>query len=182
MLVIVAGMLNTVQCQKPVLVGASGSNRVTTKLLVSAGAPDHDSSGDVLPPPQPLNSDDVGNVPPAENVLLVTMIGVELDGAAGAANGRVFDVGAAGAAAGCVVSVAAEVLPLAADPDAGADPDGVQAATPRPATTAARRVIRVPRCPVRMCRLLQECEVRKPVRLSIGRTGCWSSRVWPAQK
>src|SRR5690606_36396390 len=44
-----AGMLATVQCQKPDPVGASGSKQVTAKLLVPSGAPDHDSWGEVFP-------------------------------------------------------------------------------------------------------------------------------------
>lgn len=147
--------MKTVQCQKPVLVGASGSKSVTTKLFVSAGAPDHDNCGDVLPPPHPLNSVVTGSVPPAVNVVLVTAIGAGFDGAAGAAKGREDDVGAAGmGAAGCVVSVPAAVVPLV---DAGAEPDGVQAAVPSPAATAATRMNRVPKCLVCMCRLLPEC-------------------------
>ena len=98
-------MSNTVQCQNPVLVGASGSKSVTTKLFVSAGAPDHDNCGEVLPPPQPLNSVEMGSEPPAVNVVLVTAIGAGLDGLAGAAKGRADDAGVAVAAgAGCVVS------------------------------------------------------------------------------
>src|SRR3954447_12811223 len=45
-----AGMSTASQCQKPDGVGASGSKQVTTKLLVSAGNPDHASCGEVLRP------------------------------------------------------------------------------------------------------------------------------------
>src|SRR3954463_12523767 len=43
------GRSTSTQCQKPLGVGASGSNTVTTKLLVSSGKPDHDSCGEVSP-------------------------------------------------------------------------------------------------------------------------------------
>src|SRR5262245_1382954 len=48
-----AGIFTATQCHKPGPVGASGSNMVTTKLLVPAGAFVHDSSGDSLPPLHP---------------------------------------------------------------------------------------------------------------------------------
>jgi hypothetical protein len=94
-------------------------------------------------------------------VALVTVIGVVLDGLAGAANGRAVVVGAA--AAGWVVSVVvpAALPPLItpADPDPGVDPgpDGVQAAAPNPMTTAATTVAPTRMCPVRMCRSLPKC-------------------------
>ena len=44
-------MFATAQCQNPDAVGASGSNTVTTKLLVSAGKPDHESCGEMSSPP-----------------------------------------------------------------------------------------------------------------------------------
>src|SRR4051812_954136 len=47
--VVVASRPATTQCQKPLGVGASGSKQVTTKPLVSAGNPDQDSCGEVLP-------------------------------------------------------------------------------------------------------------------------------------
>jgi hypothetical protein len=148
-------MSNTVQCQNPVLVGASGSKSVTTKLFVAAGAPDHDNCGEVLPPPQPLNPVEMGSEAPAVNVVLVTTIGAGLDGVAGAAKGRADDAGVAVAAgAGCVVSAAVEVVLPAADPEAGADPDGEQAAVtsavPSAVTTAARCMMRLPKSPVRI--------------------------------
>ena len=49
-------MPSTIQCQKPDPVGASGSKQVTAKLLVSAGKPDHDSDGEMLPPVMPQSS------------------------------------------------------------------------------------------------------------------------------
>src|ERR1700733_14377352 len=51
--VVAGGMLNTTQCQKPLPVGASGSNMVTAKLLVPAGAPLQPSAGEMSPPLQP---------------------------------------------------------------------------------------------------------------------------------
>src|SRR4051812_2543190 len=44
-----AGRSASTQCQKPLGVGASGSKQVTVKLLVSSGAPDQDSWGEVFP-------------------------------------------------------------------------------------------------------------------------------------
>src|SRR5215469_15525604 len=48
---------------------------VTAKLLVPAGAPDQDNSGEWLPPVQPklLNTCDIGMVPPSLNAWLVTV-------------------------------------------------------------------------------------------------------------
>src|SRR5579863_6276243 len=46
-------MLNIVQCQNPLPVGASGSYIVTAKLWVPAGSPDHDSAGEWFSPLQP---------------------------------------------------------------------------------------------------------------------------------
>jgi len=89
------------------------------------------------------------------------MIGVVLDGLAGAANGRAVVEGVA--VAGCVVSVVvpAALPPLMtpADPDPGVDPDpdSVQAAVPNPMTTAATTVTPTRMCPVRMCRSLPRC-------------------------
>src|SRR6516164_5539670 len=63
--VVEAGMLITIQCQKPLPVGASGSYTVTAKLLVSAGAPDQLSSGERFLPLQPklLNTNSSGIFP-----------------------------------------------------------------------------------------------------------------------
>src|SRR5580700_9642527 len=49
--VVVAGMSSTIQCQKPLPVGASGSYIETTKLWVCWGKPDHDSCGEMSLPP-----------------------------------------------------------------------------------------------------------------------------------
>src|SRR2546421_6865363 len=49
--VVEAGMSATTQCQKPLPVGACGSYIDTTKLFVSEGNPDHDSWGEMSPPP-----------------------------------------------------------------------------------------------------------------------------------
>ncbi|CNI90984.1 Uncharacterised protein [Mycobacterium tuberculosis] len=46
MLVTSAGMLETVQCQKPLGTGASGSKQVSTKDLVPSGNPLQDSCGE----------------------------------------------------------------------------------------------------------------------------------------
>src|SRR5690348_17031035 len=43
------GRSTRAQCQKPLGVGASGSKQVTVKLRVSAGKPDQESCGEVLP-------------------------------------------------------------------------------------------------------------------------------------
>jgi hypothetical protein len=133
-------MLNTVQCQNPVLVGASGSNNVTTKLCAAGGAPVHDSCGELFPPPHPLNAVVTGSVAPDVNVVLVTVIGVALDGLAGAANGRAVVAGAGAAACALSATVPADP-PLAApvDPDVVPDavPEGVQAAVPSPTTIPA---------------------------------------------
>jgi hypothetical protein len=48
-----AGMPGTTQCHQPEPVGACESNKVTAKLLVSAGKPDHDSGGEMFPPVMP---------------------------------------------------------------------------------------------------------------------------------
>src|SRR5262245_5317133 len=51
--VALAGMLNTTQCQKPLGVGASGSNIVSTKPCVPAGLPLQCRLGETLNPEQP---------------------------------------------------------------------------------------------------------------------------------
>src|SRR5689334_23182111 len=73
-----AGMLATTQCQKPDPVGASGSNIVSTKLLVPWGAPCHESWGETLPPvqPKPLSTCGMANVPPLRSVVISMKPGV----------------------------------------------------------------------------------------------------------
>jgi len=66
-LVTFAGMLNSSQCAKPTVVGASGSYRLTAKLCVPAGAPDQDRSGLVFPPPPHVCTVDIGIAPPSLN-------------------------------------------------------------------------------------------------------------------
>src|SRR5215831_13208540 len=51
-----AGRPNTIQCQNPDPVGASGSKQVTAKPLVSAGNPDQRSDGEMLAPVMPKPS------------------------------------------------------------------------------------------------------------------------------
>src|SRR5882672_11380517 len=51
-----AGMSATIQCQKPLPVGASGSYSDTTKLYVFFGKPDHDSCGEMSLPPLTPNT------------------------------------------------------------------------------------------------------------------------------
>jgi hypothetical protein len=54
------------QCQKPLPVGASGSNIVTAKLFVPLGAPDQASAGDMFSPlqSQPLKTCSLAILPP----------------------------------------------------------------------------------------------------------------------
>src|SRR3954452_1030959 len=47
-------MSYSIQCQKPLPVGASGSKQVTAKLLVPSGAPSQCRSGTRFRPPAPL--------------------------------------------------------------------------------------------------------------------------------
>ncbi len=48
-----AGMPGTTQCRQPEPVGASGSDKVTAKLLACAGKPGHDSEGEMFLPVMP---------------------------------------------------------------------------------------------------------------------------------
>ena len=68
-------MLATAQCQKPLAVGASGSNTVTAKLFVPSGNPDHDSWGERSSPPAPITplTWGMGSVSPSEQSLLATV-------------------------------------------------------------------------------------------------------------
>ena len=71
-----AGMSKTTQCQKPLPVGASGSNTVTAKLLVSGGKPSHRRWGDVLPPSSPKRASatcSLSSVFPSATSSLVTV-------------------------------------------------------------------------------------------------------------
>src|SRR5690606_13345471 len=52
--VMVGGMLATTQCHHPLLVGASGSNMVSTNDLVPSGAPSQLRAGDRFSAPSPL--------------------------------------------------------------------------------------------------------------------------------
>src|ERR1700676_1989774 len=73
--VVLAGMSSTIQCQKPLPVGASGSYIETTKLLVRLGKPDQDSSGEMsLPPGTPKTPDicAIGSGCPLRTVVLTT--------------------------------------------------------------------------------------------------------------
>ena len=67
-------MLATAQCQKPLAVGASGSNTVTAKLLVPSGKPDQDSWGERSSPPAPITPLTCGcaRAAPSDTSLLVT--------------------------------------------------------------------------------------------------------------
>jgi len=70
-----AGMSMTAQCQNPDPVGASGSNTVTTKLLVAAGKPVQVSCGELsLPPGTPPRSEScsTGMGLPSTTSLLLT--------------------------------------------------------------------------------------------------------------
>ncbi len=71
------GMSKRTQCQKPLPVGASGSKHVIAYALVSGGAPDQLSCGEVLPPlrPMPLKTCASGRVPPSSKSALVTASG-----------------------------------------------------------------------------------------------------------
>src|SRR5580700_2261874 len=74
--VAVAGMSSTIQCQKPLPVGASGSYIETTKLLVAVGKPDQDSSGEMsFPPGTPKIPDSCasGSGCPLRTVVLITV-------------------------------------------------------------------------------------------------------------
>src|SRR6202034_721871 len=69
-------MSSTIQCQKPLPVGASGSYIETTKLLVCLGKPDQDSSGEMsLPPGTPKIPDScaTGSGSPLRTVVLTTV-------------------------------------------------------------------------------------------------------------
>src|ERR1043166_6778711 len=68
-------MSNASQCQNPLPVGASGSNTVSTKLCVVAGAPVHASRGDRFAPLQPnaLSTCSLANVPPDGTSALVSV-------------------------------------------------------------------------------------------------------------
>jgi hypothetical protein len=68
-------MFATAQCQKPLAVGASGSNTVTAKLAVSSGNPDQRRWGERSSPPAPMTplTCGVANVPPSEQSVLVTV-------------------------------------------------------------------------------------------------------------
>src|SRR3954449_2750512 len=70
-----AGMFATAQCQKPLAVGASGSNTVTAKLLVPSGNPDQDSCGERPSPPAPMPplTCGMGRTSPSDTSLLVTV-------------------------------------------------------------------------------------------------------------
>src|SRR6202795_4958923 len=73
--VVLAGMSSTIQCQKPLPVGASGSYIETMKLLVRLGKPDQDSSGEMsLPPGTPKTPDicAIGSGCPLRTVVLTT--------------------------------------------------------------------------------------------------------------
>ena len=52
------GTSASTQCQNPLPVGACGSYIDTTKLFVSGGNPDHDSWGEMSPPPGTPNTAD----------------------------------------------------------------------------------------------------------------------------
>src|ERR1700680_3078208 len=70
-----AGMPSTIQCQKPLPVGASGSYIETTKLLVRLGKPDQDSSGEMSLPPGTPRIPDIcarGSGYPFSTVVLTT--------------------------------------------------------------------------------------------------------------
>jgi hypothetical protein len=78
--VVVAGMSSTIQCQKPLPVGASGSYIETTKLWVWAGKPDHDSCGEMsLPPGTPKIPDSWarGSGCPLRTVVLAAAVRAE---------------------------------------------------------------------------------------------------------
>src|SRR5690606_7176363 len=71
-----AGRLRTAQCQKPLAVGASGSNTVTAKLFVSLGKPDQESCGERSSPPSTPKSPERcagGGVSPSLTSVLVTL-------------------------------------------------------------------------------------------------------------
>src|SRR5215469_12318466 len=66
-------MSYTTQCHQPLPVGASGSCTSSAKLLVSDGAPLHESAGETLLPLQPnsLNTCALAMVPPSVRSVLV---------------------------------------------------------------------------------------------------------------
>src|SRR3954447_18725317 len=71
-----AGMRVTTQCQKPLAVGASGSEQVTAKPRAPSGKPDQDSWGERSSPPSTPNLPlvcGIGRVSPSEQSLLVTV-------------------------------------------------------------------------------------------------------------
>src|SRR3954452_17945457 len=73
-----AGMLATTQCQKPLVVGESGSYTVTAKLLVSAGQPDQDSCAERSSPPAPmtpLTCGGAGGAPSVTSLLVTVKVG-----------------------------------------------------------------------------------------------------------
>src|SRR5438105_2286318 len=77
-----------IQCHRPLPTSASGSNRVTAKLLVPAGAPLQFSAGETLPPlhPEPLESCSALILPPSAISGLVTRNSPALAAAAAVAN------------------------------------------------------------------------------------------------
>src|SRR3712207_8157348 len=73
-----AGMLATAQCQKPLAVGASGSNTVTAKLFVPSGKPVQDSCGERSSPPAhmiPLTCGWANGCPCAQSELVTVKLG-----------------------------------------------------------------------------------------------------------
>src|SRR4051794_23789764 len=68
-------MSATTQCQKPLVVGAWGSEPVPAKPLVSSGNPDHDRCGELSCPPAPITPLTCGAASgaPSEQSLLVTL-------------------------------------------------------------------------------------------------------------
>src|SRR6185503_6423800 len=73
--VVAAGMSNTIQCQNPLPVGASGSYMVRTKLSVPGGAPLHARLGETFCPEQPnaLSTCSLPIVPPDATSALVSV-------------------------------------------------------------------------------------------------------------
>src|SRR5262245_65590428 len=68
-------MSNTIQCQNPLPVGASGSYMLRTRLSVPGGAPVHDRLGETFCPEQPnaLSTCSLPIVPPDANSELVSV-------------------------------------------------------------------------------------------------------------
>jgi hypothetical protein len=87
-----AGILTTTQCQNPDPVGASGSNIVSTKLLVPAGALVHESCGDTLLPlhPNVFRTWALAKAPVFRSVLVSVNVVMFLDGCAETDGGEVF--------------------------------------------------------------------------------------------